>query len=177
MPSKLLLFCKIAAVILFLLFAIEIIFLHPRNLSFRGVRTEKFFFWSWIIVGFLGFGLWRFGITLLCFLGLSMVPMMIPFLSLITWSSTSNRHFELENQERLEEVWAFGQYSTYLYKVKPQGFFLEHYYKKASLEWCEGGNLREINIQQIEQQEDQLTLFYTLKDSSYTCTLPIKFTE
>lgn len=174
MLSKLLLLCKIAAVVLFLLFATEIILLHPRNLSFRGLVTEKLFFWGWILFGFLGFGWWRFGIALLSFLGLSMVPMMIPFLCLIPWSGSSNKHFELENQERLEEVWAFGQYFTYLYLVKPHSLFLEHYYKEASLGWCEGGNLKVMHLHQIEQEEDQLTLHYTLKDSSHTCNLLLK---
>lgn len=174
MSKKLLFFFQVIALLLFALFAIEIIILHPRNLSFRGLITEKLFFWGWILFGFLGFGAWRFGIALLSFLGLTMVPMMIPFLCLIPWSCSSNKSFEMGNQERLEEVWAFGQYFTYLYWVKPDYFFLEHYYQKVELGGCEGGRLQNIQLQTIEQKATQLTLHYILKDSTYHCTLPIK---
>jgi hypothetical protein len=167
---------KSLGVILFSLFLIEVL-LNQDNISFRGIYTEKLFFWLGILFGFLGFGLKKFGIAMLIFLGLTMLPMMIPFINLLFWSMSSNRHYEIGKNERVEEIRPFGQYQTKLSIVKPIDWVFEEY-SESTLIMCEFGNLDEIDLRSVEHQKDEkrerIVLKYGSLDKLKECVLDLK---
>ena len=173
-------YLKIISIILFVLFIMEVLLLNQNGLSFRGVYTEKVFFWTSIISGFWGFGIKRYLIAFAFFIFLTMLPMMIPFLLLVKWSISANIYFDQGQGKRIEEVEIFGAYGTQIRLINPYYLLFERTsFKQRTSKVCNQiANLREVENVSIKLIEtttsSKIRTQYIKNKEKFFCEFQIK---
>ena len=92
----------------FVFSAIELFVLNPMDYSYAGYYNERLCVILCCVFGFLS-GNKRFIVVFFSLLGLSMLPMMIPFIMIFSWISGGDKTYSVSEKVRAQEYHYFGQ--------------------------------------------------------------------
>lgn len=153
-----------------LLFLAEILLMNPNGCSFRGIYTEKIFFFLYLLLGFISLHRFFFW-GLLTLIILSIIPMFIPFISFFTWLG-NNRVYPINEKIHFEEVHRFGQAMEGLAWVEKSSFVFEETIVEFELGIC---NLEKASsIDNIQIGDEKLQILFDQNNEICTCIIDLK---